>query len=94
LYLLFHDRINAMPEEKRTDDVEKFLAEQKILEDRKQAIIEDLLRQREAVIAAFDEKLAKLGYHGNSGKSKKSHHKKSAAATPDLPAKSAAKPKA
>lgn len=51
-----------MPEDSRTDDVEKFLSEQKSLEDRKQALIADLLKRREATIKAFDEKLAKLGY--------------------------------
>ena len=80
-----------MAEEKRSDDVEKFLAEQKTLEDRKQAIIEDLLKQRDAAMAGFDEKLAKLGYHGNSNKRGRSHHKK--AGTPDAAAKPAAKPK-
>ena len=35
-----------MPEDKRSDDVEKFLSEQKAFEDRKQALIDDLLRQR------------------------------------------------
>jgi len=29
--------------------------------------MDDLLEQREAAMAAFDEKLAKLGYHANSG---------------------------
>jgi hypothetical protein len=47
-------------------------------------VIADLLRQREAAIKAFDEKLAKLGYHGNSGKQKRSHHTKKPAA--DIPA--------
>jgi len=66
-----------MPEDARTDAVEKFLTEQKSLEDRKQALIDDLLKQREAAIAAFDEKLAKLGYQDNSsGKTKRSHHRK------------------
>ena len=51
-----------MPEEKRSDDVEKFLLEQKAVEDPKQALIEDLLRQRAEAIKAFDEKLAKLGH--------------------------------
>jgi hypothetical protein len=82
-----------MPEENRkTDDVEKLLAEEKLLEDRKRAVIDDLLKQREAAIAAFDEKLEKLGYHGNSGKSKRTHHKKAAAT--DAAAKPAVKPKA
>ena len=84
-----------MPEENKTDDVAKFLAEQKAFEDRKQALIDDLLKQREAAMAAFDEKLAKLGYHGNSSKSRKSHHRKAAAApAADASAKTATKPKA
>lgn len=73
--------IEAMPDEKKGDDVEKLLAEEKSLQERKQAAIDDLLKQREAAIAAFDEKLAKLGYHGNSGKRGRSHHKKASAAT-------------
>jgi hypothetical protein len=83
-----------MAEEKRTDEVEKFLAEQKAVEDRKQALIDDILKQREGAIAAFDEKLAKLGYHANSGKGRRSHHRKSAPTAPDPAAKQAAKPKA
>jgi hypothetical protein len=69
-----------MPDERRTDDVEKFLTEEKSLEDRKQALIADLLKQREASIAAFDAKLAKLGYKAHSvGRPKRSHHKNSSA---------------
>lgn len=56
------------------DDVEKFLAEQKAVETHRQELIKDLLRQKEASIKDFDEKLAKLGYHGNKG-SKRSHHR-------------------
>jgi hypothetical protein len=55
------------------DDVEKFLAEQKALETHRQDLIKDLLRQKEAAIKAFDEKLAKLGYDG--AKTRRSHHK-------------------
>jgi hypothetical protein len=65
-----------MMEEKKTDDVDKLLSEEKSLEDRKQALIDDLLKQRETAIADFDEKLAKLGYKPNSDKRKRSHHKK------------------
>jgi len=79
-----------MPEDAKTDDVEKFLSEEKSLESRKQALIDDLLRRREEAIKAFDEKLEKLGYRGNSAKSKRSHHKKAAGADP---AKPASKPK-
>ena len=80
-----------MPEEEPSDDVEKFLSEQKSMEDRKQGLIDDLLRQREAAMKVFDEKLAKLGYHGNSGKPKKSHHKAPAATSAETPAKAKGK---
>ena len=83
-----------MAEEKRSDDVEKFLSEQKVLEDRKQALIDDLLKQREAAIAGFDEKLEKLGYRANSGKGRRSHHKRGAAPAAEAGTKSAANPKA
>ena len=80
-------------DDNRVDDVEKLLAEAKAFEDRKQALIADLLKQREAANKAFDEKLAKLGYEANSsGKPRRSHHKRGAAAGADAPAKS--KPKA
>lgn len=85
--------IEAMPEEKKGDDVEKLLSEEKALDDRKQALIQDLLKQREAAIAAFDERLAKLGYQGSSGKGRRSHHRK-AATGPAEAVKPAAKPKA
>jgi len=78
----------AMPEENRAEDVEKVLAEEKAVEDRKKRLVADLLKQREAAIKEFDEKLAKLGYHSD-GKSKRNHHKKSAA-----PAQPAQKDKA
>jgi hypothetical protein len=78
-----------MADEKKADDVEKLLSEQKLLEDRKQALIDDLLKQKDAAIAAFDEKLEKLGYHATkSGRSKRNHHKKVAAADTKLAAKS------
>jgi len=83
-----------MAEDKKADDVEKILHDEKSLEDRKQAVIADLLKQREAAIAAFDEKLAKLGYHANSGKPRRSHHRKSITpATPAAPPAKAEKPK-
>jgi len=71
-----------MAREKPTDDIEKFLAEQKSMDDRKQAMIDDLLRQREDAMKAFDGKLGKLGYKPGT-KPKKSHHKQ------QLPADSA-----
>ncbi|PYT12797.1 MAG: hypothetical protein DMG59_22405 [Acidobacteria bacterium] len=79
-----------MPDNPRTDDVEKLLADEKAVEDRKQALIADILKQKEAPIAAFDDKLAELGYHANFGKTRRSHHRKPAA--PDAAAK-AVKPK-
>ncbi len=81
-----------MPEEKPTDDVEKVLADLKGIEGRKQALIDDLLQQREAAMKAFDEKLAKLGYHANSHRSKRSHHKKVSATDAKKEAKSKAPP--
>jgi hypothetical protein len=57
------------------DDVEKFLSEQKAVEARRQDLIKDLLRQKEAVMKDFDEKLAKLGYESNH-RPRRSHHKK------------------
>jgi hypothetical protein len=53
----------AMPEEHPSDDAEEFLLDQKSFEDRKQGLIDDLLRERAAGIKAFDDKLARLGYH-------------------------------
>jgi len=77
-----------MPDEgRKTDDVEKILHDERAVETRKQALIDDLLKQREAAITAFDEKLAKLGYKANSGKPKRSHHKKSASAGKETAAK-------
>ncbi len=67
-----------MAERPPIDDVDKLLAEQKAFEDRKQAVIDDLLRQKAEALKIFDDKLAKLGYHPNS-KSKKSHHKQAPA---------------
>ncbi len=84
-----------MPEDIKSADVEKILADEKAIEDRKQALIADLLKQREAAIKAFDEKLARLGYRApdSSGQPKKSHHKK-AAPPGDAAPKAAAKTKA
>ena len=57
------------------DPVEKFLSEQKSLEAQRHELIKEILRQKEAAIKAFDEKLEKLGYDGEHG-SKRSHHTK------------------
>ncbi len=77
-----------MPEETRSDTVEELLAEEKAFEDRKQVLIAGLLKQREAALKDFDEKLAKLGYRGDgTGKPKRNHHKKAGAT------EGAAKPK-
>ncbi|MDX2181423.1 MAG: hypothetical protein SFV18_17645 [Bryobacteraceae bacterium] len=65
-----------MPEESRTDDVEKLLAEEKAVEDRKKTLIAALLKQREAALKDFDEKQSKLGYEVPASKPRRSHHKK------------------
>jgi hypothetical protein len=92
-----------MPDDARSDAVEKFLNEQKSMEDRKQALIADLLKQKEAAskdfdqkkqaaMKDFDDKLAKLGHHSNSsGRAKRSHHKKQPASAEGRP-KQTAKP--
>jgi hypothetical protein len=56
------------------DPVDKFLAEQKTLEAHRHELIKEVLRQKEAAIKSFDEKLAKLGYDGDHAP-KRSHHK-------------------
>lgn len=56
------------------DPVEKFLAEEKARETQRHDLIKEVLRQKEAAIKAFDEKLAKLGYDGEHA-AKRSHHK-------------------
>ena len=61
--------IKTMPE----DEVEKFLAEKKNLEGKRHDLIKEILRQKEAAMKAFDEKLEKLGYDG--AEPKRSHHK-------------------
>jgi hypothetical protein len=77
-----------MADNSKTDDVEKLLSDEKAIEDRKQALIADLLKQKEAAMKEFDDRLAKLGHHANSsGRTKRNHHRK--AAPPDE-----AKPKA
>jgi hypothetical protein len=69
-------------EEKPSDDVEKVLSDLKSIEDRKQALIDELLRQKADAMKAFDEKLLKLGWKPDSTGKKKSHHKTPAAGTP------------
>jgi hypothetical protein len=59
------------------DQVDKFLAEQKTLEAHRHELIKEVLRQKEAAIKAFDDKLAKLGYEGEHD-GKRSHHKDAA----------------
>ncbi len=57
------------------DEVDKFLSETQQLESRRQELIKDLLRQKEAAVKAFDEKLAKLGYP-EGAPPKRTHHKR------------------
>jgi|HubBroStandDraft_6_1064221.scaffolds.fasta_scaffold4511474_1 hypothetical protein len=75
-----------MPDEKRSDEVEKVLADQKAIDDRKQVLIEELLRQKADALKAFDEKLLKLGHKPDGAKTRRNHHK--------VAPEAAAKPKA
>jgi len=61
------------------DEVEKFLGESQQLESRRQELIKDILKQKDAAIKAFDDKLARLGYH-DGGAHRRSHHRKTAGA--------------
>jgi hypothetical protein len=72
-------------DEKPSDDVEKVLSDLKSIEDRKQALIDDLLRQKADAMKAFDEKLLKLGWKPDSTGKKKSHHKAPSSGTPAKP---------
>jgi hypothetical protein len=63
------------------DDVEKFLSEEQQLESRRQDLIKEVLKQKEAANKAFDEKLAKLGYNEDHAP-RRSHHKKAPESKP------------
>jgi len=65
------------PAEPAEDAVEKFLSEQKTLEAHRHELIKELLRQKEAAMKEFDDKLEKLGYEGDQGP-KRTHHKRDA----------------
>ena len=69
------------------DAVDKFLAEQKSIEDKRQALIKDLLREKETVIKVFDDKLAKLGYEPDHAPKHRSHHTKPDEKKPAQPPK-------
>lgn len=66
-----------MPEEARLDDVEKLLAEQMEVEERRKRLIDELLKMKAQTCKVFDDKLALLGYNPDK-KPKRSHHKKPA----------------
>ena len=68
------------------DEVDKFLGESQQLESRRQELIKELLRQKEAAVKAFDEKLAKLGYRDGAAP-RRSHHRR--APEPKEPPKTA-----
>ena len=55
------------------------LAEQQAIEARRQELIEELLRQKEAAIKDFDEKLAQLRQGQSSAPKRSQRPKKSAA---------------
>lgn len=64
------------------DDVEKFLAEQRAIEEKRKALIDDLLKKKAAAISDFDDQLAKLGYSADGTKPKRTHHAKRPAVKP------------
>lgn len=66
---MWHD-VWTMPD----DPVEKFLAEQKTLESQRHDLIKEVLRQKDAAIKSFDDKLEKLGYDA-AEHARRSHHK-------------------
>jgi hypothetical protein len=63
-----------MPEEKNA--VELFLSEASVLENRRQALIRDLLKQRDTALQHFDAELAKLGHKAETAK--RNHHRRPA----------------
>jgi hypothetical protein len=58
-----------------SDPVDTFLNDQKSLDAKRQDLIKEVLRQKEAAIKAFDDKLAKLGHEPARHAGKRSHHK-------------------
>jgi hypothetical protein len=66
---------DAMPGENPIADVEKLLADKMAVEDRRKALIEQLLKMKAQTCKVFDDKLAQLGYRADK-KPKRSHHKK------------------
>jgi len=63
------------------DPVDNFLTDQKALETKRHELIKEVLRQKEAAIKAFDEKLAKLGHDADH--TKRSHHSRAGDAKPE-----------
>jgi hypothetical protein len=57
------------------DPVDKFLNDQKAIEAQRHDLIKEVLRQKDAAIKAFDDKLEKLGYDP-AEHAKRSHHGK------------------
>jgi hypothetical protein len=50
-----------MPDDTRTDNIEKLLSDEKAIEERRRTLIADLLKQKEAAVKEFDDKLPKVG---------------------------------
>lgn len=70
-----------MPGLSPTEKVEKLLAEQMAVQDRRKALIAQLLKMKAETCKVFDDQLAMLGYSADK-KPKRSHHKKPATAVP------------
>ncbi len=63
------------------DDIDKIKADERALQERKKSLIEDLLKQKEAAIKDFDDKLAQLGYQADGVRQRRLHRRK---ATPPV----------
>ena len=63
-----------MPEEMNA--IDQYLAEVIVLENRRQGLIRDLLKQRDDAIRGFDAELAKLGHTPETPR--RNHHRKPA----------------
>lgn len=70
------------------DDVEKFLSEQRAIEEKRKALIEDLLKKKDAAIREFDDQLARLGHSPDGSTPRRSHKaKRPAVKASDIKAK-------
>jgi hypothetical protein len=50
-----------MPDDSRTDNIEKLLPDEKAIEERRPTLLADQLKQKEAAVKEFDDRLPKVG---------------------------------